>query len=102
MVQDKRRINKLILLVLVIVLLGVFVFLVVNLGIGEGDEAMQVFCPEDSRNAEFCIQVYEPVCGYFNPGWIECVREPCAETYSNSCEACKNSDVLYYVDGECE
>ncbi|MEK6826793.1 MAG: hypothetical protein AABX90_04145 [Nanoarchaeota archaeon] len=42
-------------------------------------------CPE--KTGEFCIQVYDPVCGEDS------------NTYSNSCVACQN--VKRYKPGEC-
>lgn len=63
-------------------------------------EDIRVFCQEEQRNADACIALYDPVCGYFNEN-IQCVKAPCAAQYSNPCEACKNSDVSYYLRGEC-
>ena len=48
------------------------------------------YCTTDSRNADVCAQVYAPVCGY-----------PETQTYSNSCFACMDASVEYYVNGEC-
>lgn len=56
-------------------------------------------CP--SERGEFCIELYQPVCGFFDPKKIQCIKYPCAQTFSNSCFACSNEDILYYTDGEC-
>jgi len=60
------------------------------------------YCLEKSRNADACIAVYEPVCGNMDGEKIQCIRAPCANTYSNSCLACSDENVLYYASGECE
>ena len=59
------------------------------------------FCTQEQRQADVCIQLYKPVCGWFNPEKIQCIKYPCANTYSNSCFACTNPDVLYWTEGEC-
>ncbi len=53
------------------------------------------YCTEESRNADDCITPYRPVCGFFDTKKIACKKFPCAETYSNSCFACSNSNVEY-------
>lgn len=58
-------------------------------------------CKADERLAEFCIALYDPVCGWNDPDKVQCVRYPCAETYSNGCEACKSENILYWTHGEC-
>ncbi|MEM4134090.1 MAG: hypothetical protein QXO35_03660 [Candidatus Micrarchaeia archaeon] len=58
------------------------------------------YCTPESRNAEVCITLYEPVCGWFNES-IKCVRYPCAATYSNKCFACQDPKVEYWTEGEC-
>ncbi len=65
------------------------------------DEKKQNYCTPESRQAEICIQLYKPVCGWFNPEKIQCIRYPCAQTFSNSCFACGNENVLYWTEGEC-
>jgi hypothetical protein len=47
-------------------------------------------CTDESREGDFCITVYEPVCGY-----------PLELTFSNSCFACLNDQIKYYIEGEC-
>ena len=64
-------------------------------------EKEKIFCEPGQRNAEACIALYKPVCGWFNPGQIQCVKYPCAQTYSNSCFACADKKVSYYTGGEC-
>lgn len=64
-------------------------------------EENKTFCKPDQRNADFCIAVYEPVCGWFNSSKVQCFKYPCAITSGNSCEACKNENVLYWTEGEC-
>lgn len=66
--------------------------------IGEGE---RFNCSKESRNTDFCIEIYQPVCGWFNPEEIVCVKYPCAVTFSNSCFACQSEDILYYTNGEC-
>jgi len=58
-------------------------------------------CKTGQRNADACVQVYEPVCGWFDTAKVQCVRAPCAEEYNNSCLACANSEVLYWSEGNC-
>lgn len=60
-----------------------------------------VICPEEARGADFCIEIYKPVCGKVN---VVCITEPCNpvyETFSNFCFACINSLVESYTEGEC-
>ena len=59
-------------------------------------------CGQDQRDAEFCIEIYAPVCATVN---VQCVTTPCPpvlETFSNSCKACQNSLVDTYTAGECK
>ena len=57
-------------------------------------------CPQSSRGAQICMELYAPVCGWFNSK-IECLKYPCAQTFSNSCFACGNNNVDYWTNGEC-
>jgi len=66
------------------------------------NEPLSVECTAEQRNADFCIEIYQPVCATVN---IQCIKAPCdpiEQTYSNSCTACSNSLVSSYVEGECE
>ena len=58
------------------------------------------YCTAKSRNADFCIELYKPVCGWFNQS-IQCIKYPCAATYSNECFACMDPRVEYWTEGEC-
>ena len=64
-------------------------------------EPIKHFCTNESRNAESCIEIYQPVCGWNDPEKIVCVKYPCALTYGNSCFACMDENILYYTQGEC-
>ena len=66
---------------------------------GESEE--KHFCKPEDRKADMCITLEDPVCGWNDPEKIVCIRYPCAQTYSNSCEACKDENVLYYTKGMC-
>lgn len=59
------------------------------------------YCTNESRSADVCYELFQPVCGWFNPEKVQCIKYPCAKTYSNACFACQNTDVLYYTQGEC-
>ena len=67
----------------------------------DGSEIKRNYCPEESREIDACVEIYQPVCGWFDSEETKCAKYPCAETFSNSCFSCQNSDVLYYTDGEC-
>ncbi len=61
----------------------------------------QITCSPESREAEACIEIYQPVCGQVQ---VECVSEPCepvTETFSNSCFACMDERVVSYSEGAC-
>ena len=62
----------------------------------------ETMCAKEQRGADFCVQVYAPVCAEVQ---IQCITTPCnpiKETFSNSCEACKNQLVSSYTAGECK
>src|SRR3989344_1398931 len=58
-------------------------------------------CEASDRSASVCIELYQPVCGWLDPNKIQCIKYPCAQTFSNSCFACMNENVLYWTEGEC-
>ena len=57
-------------------------------------------CSPEEREGEFCPAIYRPVCGYFNQS-VQCIKEPCAQTFPNSCQACQNPSVESYSFGPC-
>ena len=59
------------------------------------------YCTPKQKNAQVCSEIYAPVCGWFDSSRIQCIKYPCASTYSNSCFACQNLDVSYWTKGEC-
>ena len=63
-------------------------------------ELEKKYCALESREPGACISIYEPVCGWFNEN-IKCIKYPCAKTYGNSCEACKDKNVEYWSKKEC-
>ena len=65
---------------------------------GQGEEN---YCTPEQKKADICIELYQPVCGWFDPKKIQCIRYPCAQTFSNSCFACADEKVLYWTEGEC-
>lgn len=61
---------------------------------GECPVGKKNYCTEEQREAEVCTMEYAPVCGYD-------LNEQMIETFSNSCMACANASVEYWVHGEC-
>lgn len=60
-----------------------------------------VFCTEEQKNVQTCIEIYDPVCAKVN---IQCITAPCDpiyQTFPNSCFACMNSLTESYVKGGC-
>lgn len=58
------------------------------------------YCPGTRIVDGVCSADYTPVCGWNNEN-IKCIKYPCAQTYGNACEACKDLNVEYYTKGEC-
>lgn len=61
-----------------------------------------VACSSDQRLVDMCTEQYQPVCAAYQ---VQCVTTPCnpvPKTYSNSCFACMDNNVLSYTDGECK
>lgn len=54
----------------------------------------ETYCLEEDRFGDFCIEVYEPVCGFNSEGEV-------IKTYSNSCFSCLDENVEYWISGEC-
>lgn len=66
------------------------------------DEDMMSFCSPESRLTDVCTMDYAPVCGVVE---VQCVTTPCdpvSQTFSNSCSACSQGNVVSYTEGECE
>ncbi|MEK6832498.1 MAG: hypothetical protein AABY32_00495 [Nanoarchaeota archaeon] len=57
------------------------------------------YCNSDSSYIDVCAEIYEPVCGYYT--LEECDNINCRKTLSNSCFACIDKNVLFYIDGGC-
>lgn len=53
------------------------------------------------EKTDVCIEIYKPVCGWFDPAKIQCLTYPCAGTYPNSCYACKDDKVQYWTEDKC-
>lgn len=68
---------------------------------GESDPTKGGYCTASQRKVDVCTQDYTPVCATVN---IQCIKAPCnpiQETFSNSCNACKNPLVNSYLVGAC-
>lgn len=63
-------------------------------------ESGKTFCTKEQRGAEICTLEYRPVCGW-NDKTVQCIKFPCAQTYSNPCQACAVKHVEYYTEGKC-
>ena len=72
-----------------------------NPGNENTSEREKHYCSPGDKNNKVCIELYDPACGWFDPTHIQCIRYPCARTFSNSCFACADKDVIYWTGGEC-
>ncbi|MBU0530373.1 MAG: hypothetical protein KKC05_01745 [Nanoarchaeota archaeon] len=66
----------------------------------EPEELVMYDCDPADREADACIEIYQPVCGWFDNS-VNCLSYPCALEFPNSCFACQNEDIAYYSEGEC-
>lgn len=85
-----------------VILIGFLMYLLFESATGPADIGDPHFCTEAQRNVDACTAIFHPVCGWSDPEKIQCIRYPCASTYSNSCLACKDENVLYWTEGDCE
>ena len=60
-----------------------------------------VKCNRTDNIQEFCKNIVEPVCGYYDTNQVKCKTASCATTFNNSCFACKDKTILYYAKGKC-
>ncbi len=97
----KKAIKLHLFFILSVVIVSFAVVLTINPSIEDIDVEDRINCTNESRNAEACIEIYQPVCGWNDPEKIQCIKFPCANTYSNSCFACMDENVIYYTEGEC-
>ncbi len=58
-------------------------------------------CTLQEKQAAVCTLQYQPVCGWFDPSKIQCIKYPCAIVFGNQCQACQHPDVIYTTQGEC-
>jgi len=94
--SQKEFLKKLLAIVFIILFLIVS-FLLFNFKekSEDADVGEKVYCKPEQRNADVCIEIYAPVCG-FSEGNLQ------IKTFSNSCFACMGENVEYYIDGECK
>ena len=71
---------------------SVFALLALGLWLASLQGVEKHFCTAESRQAEACIAVYDPVCGWTGREY---------RSFSNSCFACMDKSVVYWVEGEC-
>lgn len=68
---------------------------------GEVSAPKTVTCTPEQKQAEACIEIYQPVCASVQ---IQCITTPCEpipKTFGNSCEACSENSVTQYTEGAC-
>ncbi|EAR83788.1 kazal-type proteinase inhibitor 1 (macronuclear) [Tetrahymena thermophila SB210] len=71
--------------------------------LGECEEypKQAIFChPDDSQN-DTCTKEYRPVCGVFDNKTFT-LNQSLSQTYSNSCLACIDENVSYYIPQSCQ
>ncbi len=61
-----------------------------------------IICNNQDRNIDYCIEIYEPVCGWTVSHPSECKGKYCRESFANSCFACKDKKIIGYTKGNCK
>lgn len=54
----------------------------------------KIYCKPEQKEADVCIQLYEPVCGFDK-------NEKQMKTFSNFCFACMDKNVEHYIKEKC-
>jgi len=99
--MDRGKLTIILILIAVAVAIGATIYIKYAPGEELAPEGTKTYCTPESRNADFCTAIYQPVCGWNNPTKVQCIKYPCAETYTSPCNACKNDNVEYWTPGEC-
>jgi len=60
-----------------------------------------IYCKSRVNDINECSKQLNPVCGWNDPDKIQCITYPCAQSFSNECRACADSNVVYWTPGEC-
>ena len=109
----KDRFTKILILAIVVIFIALLIsaVLIINSYLtikkdktdydNSDNNKQKINCLPSQRDSDFCIEIYEPVCGYRQ---VQCVTTPCdpvPETFSNSCFACAEDSIIYYTQGEC-
>lgn len=61
-----------------------------------------VVCSPESKKIDYCIEKYQPVCGWFVKNPKDCQNSYCRESFANECFACKDKRVFGYTFGNCK
>lgn len=64
------------------------------------DAVKITFCTAEQKAATVCAQIYSQTCGWFNSS-VKCIKYPCAQNFSNVCDACANPQVESWSVGAC-
>jgi hypothetical protein len=48
-----------------------------------------------------CQSVLESVCGWYDTTKVSCTEGPCVKRYTSECNACADTKVVYWTEGEC-
>jgi hypothetical protein len=84
----------------IIITLLLFYFMHKNNNPEISSNSNKTYCKPDQRGAQFCYELYAPVCGWYNQT-VKCIKYPCGADYANNCFACSDVNVEYYSEGEC-
>lgn len=59
------------------------------------------YCAAGPDSIDACTDIYAPVCGLVE---VQCITTPCdpvPQTFSNTCQACAQSNLISYTEGAC-
>ena len=82
---------------IIIFIMSCIAFLLFNNKLSD-NQSKKNKCSSDITDV--CTMEYNPVCGWYD-NTVNCIKYPCASTYSNPCAACRNDNIAYYTMGEC-
>ncbi|MFA5993071.1 MAG: hypothetical protein WC796_05175 [Candidatus Pacearchaeota archaeon] len=102
--KNNLKIGIVITLIVILILIALYLIIpniITSISLTGELKNKPINCTVESRNGSLCGEIYEPVCGWFDPQKIQCIKYPCAKTYSNKCFACLDENVLSFTKGEC-